>query len=60
MNTYKEGCLDTINLVINNLKKEIDTFNNDDIAYTCLSLKYLRELEILRMNIKEMLEDEEK
>ena len=58
MNTYKDGCLDTINLVINKLKKEIDTFDNDDISYTCISLKYLRELEIIRMNIKEMGDNE--
>ena len=59
MNTYKDGCLDTINLVINKLKKEIDSFDNDDISYTCISLKYLRDLEIIRMNIKEMKTDEE-
>lgn len=58
MNTYKDGCLDTINLVINKLKKEIDSFDNDDISYTCISLKYLRELEIIRMNIKEMGDNE--
>lgn len=59
MSTYKEGCLDTIDLVINTLTEELDKFSNDEISYTCITLQYIRDLEIIRMNIKEMVADEE-
>lgn len=59
MSTYKDGCLDTINLVINTLTEELVKFSYDDISYTCITLQYIRELEIIKMNIKEMKTDEE-
>lgn len=59
MRTYKDGCLDTIDLIINTLTKELVKFSYDDISYTCITLQYIRELEIIRMNIKEMKTDEE-